>query len=134
MRFDNGHIARDTGDGNPWHFFNATNEFGSARIDSVQTFSKMYEFWEKGLEVSPNGGLDEDTPGSDSILRVKSKCRGQELADAVRNPTPSAIHPTINATPPSGVAMPTHRVAPSARAYKLPLNNTIPTANASHAI
>lgn len=43
LRFDSGHIALDTGDGNPWHFFNATNELGSIKIDSVQTFSEMYD-------------------------------------------------------------------------------------------
>ncbi|WP_233843246.1 transglutaminase-like domain-containing protein [Dyella sp. 2HG41-7] len=55
LGFDSGHIALDTGDGNPWHFFNAMNELGSIQIDSVQTFSEMYDFWEKGLELSPDG-------------------------------------------------------------------------------
>lgn len=41
--FDSGHIALDIGDGNPWHFFNAANEFGSIQIDEVYTFAEMYE-------------------------------------------------------------------------------------------
>ena len=41
-RFDTGHIALDVGDGNPWHFFNATNEFGSIQIDAVKTFGELY--------------------------------------------------------------------------------------------
>lgn len=41
--FDSGHIALDIGDGNPWHFFNAANEFGNIQIDAVQTFAEMYE-------------------------------------------------------------------------------------------
>jgi hypothetical protein len=41
-RFDTGHIALDVSDGNPWHFFNATNEFGSIQIDAVKTFGEMY--------------------------------------------------------------------------------------------
>jgi hypothetical protein len=42
-RFDSGHIALDTGDGNPWHFFHATDEFGSIQIDSVHTFFEVYQ-------------------------------------------------------------------------------------------
>lgn len=42
VRFDTGHIALDISDGNPWHFFNATNEFGSIQIDAVKTFGEMY--------------------------------------------------------------------------------------------
>jgi hypothetical protein len=42
-RFDSGHIALDIGDGNPWHFFNAANEFGSIQIDAVHTFAEMYD-------------------------------------------------------------------------------------------
>ncbi|MFK2899362.1 transglutaminase domain-containing protein [Dyella jejuensis] len=41
-RFDTGHIALDISDGNPWHFFNAANEFGSIQIDSVSTFAEMF--------------------------------------------------------------------------------------------
>ena len=40
--FDTTHIALDVSDGNPWHFFNATNEFGSIQIDAVKTFSELY--------------------------------------------------------------------------------------------
>ncbi|GLQ90042.1 transglutaminase-like domain-containing protein [Dyella flagellata] len=40
-RFDTGHIALDISDGNPWHFDRAANEFGSIRIDAVQTFSEL---------------------------------------------------------------------------------------------
>lgn len=39
---DTGHIALETGDGNPWHFFKAANEFGSIQIDSIQTFAEIY--------------------------------------------------------------------------------------------
>jgi hypothetical protein len=41
--FDSGHIALDSSDGNPWHFFNATNEFGNIQIDSVRTFAETYD-------------------------------------------------------------------------------------------
>ncbi|MBE1161684.1 transglutaminase-like domain-containing protein [Dyella acidiphila] len=41
-RFDTGHIALDSSDGNPWHLFNATNELGTIQIDSVHTFEELY--------------------------------------------------------------------------------------------
>lgn len=42
LHFDSGHIALDIGDGNPWHFFNATNEFGSIEISAVHTYDETY--------------------------------------------------------------------------------------------
>ena len=47
--FDSGHIALDIGDGNPWHFFKAADEFGSIQIDAVHTFAEMYN-------ISPGSG------------------------------------------------------------------------------
>src|SRR6185437_7268926 len=43
--------------------------------------------------------------------------------------TPNATQPATNAKPPSGVITPTGRGAPSASAYRLPQNRTIPSAN-----
>jgi len=40
----------------------------------------------------------------------------------------SAVQPMISATPPNGVTQPSQRAAPPARAKRLPLNSTIPTA------
>jgi hypothetical protein len=56
LHFDTGHIALDTGDGNPWHFFNATNEFGSIQIDSVKTFSELYSMPMSGTIVNTVSG------------------------------------------------------------------------------
>jgi hypothetical protein len=63
IRFDTGHIALDSGDGNPWHFFNAANEFGNIRIDSVRTFSEMYDMpspedmqMNDGINAAPRSG------------------------------------------------------------------------------
>jgi hypothetical protein len=55
-RFDTGHIALETGDGNPWHFFNATNEFGNIQIDSVQTFAEIYTMPSIGGQAGGGGG------------------------------------------------------------------------------
>ncbi|GGA06938.1 transglutaminase domain-containing protein [Dyella caseinilytica] len=52
--FDTGHIALDSSDGNPWHFFNATSELGDIQIDSVNTFSEIYNH--SGGAAVPNGG------------------------------------------------------------------------------
>lgn len=54
-RFDSGHIALDTGDGNPWHFFHATDEFGSVQIDSVQTFVELYTMPFAGATLDGRG-------------------------------------------------------------------------------
>jgi hypothetical protein len=35
--FDSTHIALDSGDGDPWHFFNLTNLFGQMRIAQIGT-------------------------------------------------------------------------------------------------
>lgn len=56
LHFDSGHIALDTGDGNPWHFFNATNEFGSIQIDSIKTFSELYTTPMSGTIVNTVSG------------------------------------------------------------------------------
>lgn len=53
-RFDSGHIALDIGDGNPWHFFNAANEFGSIQINAVRTFAEMYDM--PSTNMSGGGG------------------------------------------------------------------------------
>jgi hypothetical protein len=55
-RFDSGHIALETGDGNPWHFFNATNEFGNIQIDSVQTLAETYTLPVPPIYGQPGGG------------------------------------------------------------------------------
>jgi hypothetical protein len=55
-RFDSGHIALETGDGNPWHFFNATNEFGNIQIDSVQTLAEGYTLPVAASPGQPGGG------------------------------------------------------------------------------
>jgi len=34
-RFDSSHIALDTGDGDPWHFFNVANLFGQLHIEEI---------------------------------------------------------------------------------------------------
>ncbi|RUL80021.1 transglutaminase-like domain-containing protein [Dyella choica] len=59
--FDTGHIALDISDGNPWHFFNAANEFGSIQIDSIATFSEVFNatpasFSTGGVSVNGGGG------------------------------------------------------------------------------
>ena len=56
VHFDSGHIALDVGDGNPWHFFNATNEFGSIEIDAVHTFGEMYDLPPANISVGGAGG------------------------------------------------------------------------------
>jgi Transglutaminase-like superfamily len=56
LHFDTGHIALDTGDGNPWHFFNATNEFGNIQIDSVKTFTELYNMPMSGTMVNTVSG------------------------------------------------------------------------------
>jgi hypothetical protein len=33
--FDSSHIALDTGDGDPWHFFNVTNLFSQLQIEDI---------------------------------------------------------------------------------------------------
>jgi hypothetical protein len=55
-RFDSGHIALETGDGNPWHFFNAAREFGSIRIDSIQTLAETYTLPVPSMAGQPGGG------------------------------------------------------------------------------
>jgi hypothetical protein len=57
MRFDSGHIALDTGDGNPWHFFHATDEFGSIQIDSVYTFTELYQMPTAGAALDGMGPM-----------------------------------------------------------------------------
>lgn len=41
-RFDNAHIAIDSGDGDPWHFFNATNVFATLRIQRVRPYWELF--------------------------------------------------------------------------------------------
>jgi transglutaminase/protease-like cytokinesis protein 3 len=60
-RFDSGHIALDTGDGNPWHFFHATDEFGSIKIDSVHTFFEVYEMPTAGSALDGRAGFSGGT-------------------------------------------------------------------------
>jgi hypothetical protein len=55
-RFDSGHIALETGDGNPWHFFNATNEFGNIQIDSVKTLADSYSLPVPSMAGQSGGG------------------------------------------------------------------------------
>ncbi len=38
-RFDSTHVALDMGDGDPWHFFNATNLFSRLRIEEIKAAS-----------------------------------------------------------------------------------------------
>jgi hypothetical protein len=56
MHFDTGHIALDSSDGNPWHFFNASNELGDIQIDSVQTFAEIYNRNNPGGATVPGAG------------------------------------------------------------------------------
>ncbi|MFC5740744.1 transglutaminase-like domain-containing protein [Dyella tabacisoli] len=42
-RFDSTHIALDSGDGDPWHFFNATDLFSAMRIEEV------FPYWEQSV-------------------------------------------------------------------------------------
>ncbi|GGA20432.1 transglutaminase-like domain-containing protein [Dyella nitratireducens] len=52
--FDTGHIALEIGDGNPWHYFNAADEFGSIQIDAVQTFPEIYDA--RGINAAAGSG------------------------------------------------------------------------------
>jgi len=56
LHFDSGHIALDVGDGNPWHFFNAANEFGSIEISTVHTFGEIYDIPLMDISVGGAGG------------------------------------------------------------------------------
>ncbi|HET6551977.1 MAG TPA: transglutaminase-like domain-containing protein [Dyella sp.] len=40
-RFDSSHIALDTGDGDPWHFFNIANLFGQLHIEEITPTSEL---------------------------------------------------------------------------------------------
>lgn len=55
--FDSTHIALDTGDGDPWHFFAATNLFSAMQIDEVMP---SWEFLSPGpppvMPTGPIGG------------------------------------------------------------------------------
>jgi hypothetical protein len=55
--FDSTHIALDTGDGDPWHFFAAANVFSALRINDVQP---SWEFMAPGpppaVPAGPAGG------------------------------------------------------------------------------
>jgi hypothetical protein len=55
-RFDSGHIALDVSDGNPWHFFNAANEFGSIQIDAVKTFDEVFTLLPASVTETGAGG------------------------------------------------------------------------------
>jgi len=55
-RFDSGHIALKTDAGNPWQFFNATNEFGSIQIHSVQAFADIYTMLSIGGQAGGGRG------------------------------------------------------------------------------
>jgi len=54
--FDTGHIALDSSDGNPWHFFNASIELGDIQIDSVYTFAEIYNHSSGGSNMQAPGG------------------------------------------------------------------------------
>lgn len=41
-RFDSTHLAIDSGDGDPWHFYSATDLFGRLRIDSVKSAPEIF--------------------------------------------------------------------------------------------
>lgn len=52
-RFDNSHIAIDSGDGDPWHFYGATYLFGRLRIDSVKSIDELLDM---PIDASPAPG------------------------------------------------------------------------------
>ena len=56
VHFDSGHIALDVGDGNPWHFFNAANEFGNIEISAVHTFDELYGMPSTNISIGGGGG------------------------------------------------------------------------------
>lgn len=49
-RFDSTHIAIDSGDGDPWHFYGATYLFGRLRIDSIKSPDELFD---TPIETSP---------------------------------------------------------------------------------
>ncbi|WP_266159357.1 transglutaminase-like domain-containing protein [Dyella silvatica] len=54
-RFDSTHIALDSGDGDPWHFFNATDLFNAMRIEDVTAS------WEMGTQAAPLAPISPQT-------------------------------------------------------------------------
>lgn len=55
-RFDSSHIAMDTGDGDPWHFFNVTNLFSRLQIEDIAP-----------LPPAPGPGNRHARPGTDRL-------------------------------------------------------------------
>lgn len=55
-RFDNSHIALDTGDGDPWHFFNVANLFGQLRIDEITPTGELAGNVPPPSAAEPAGG------------------------------------------------------------------------------
>ena len=41
--FDSTHVALDSGDGDPWHFYGVTDLFGRLRIDSIKSSTELFE-------------------------------------------------------------------------------------------
>lgn len=41
--FDSTHVAIDSGDGDPWHFYSVTDLFGRLRIDSVKSTMELFD-------------------------------------------------------------------------------------------
>jgi transglutaminase/protease-like cytokinesis protein 3 len=53
--FDSTHIALDMGDGDPWHFFNATNLFGQIHIQEITPT------WELAGDMPPSSAVGPPT-------------------------------------------------------------------------
>ncbi len=63
-RFDSTHLAIDSGDGDPWHFYSATDLFGRLRIDSVKAATEIFDApIDSAPAPAPSGGALGNGPG-----------------------------------------------------------------------
>ena len=53
--FDSTHLALDSGDGDPWHFYGVTDLFGRLRIDSVKSVTELFDAPIDSAPASPAG-------------------------------------------------------------------------------
>ena len=53
--FDSTHVALDSGDGDPWHFYGVTDLFGRLRIDSVKSVTELFDAPIDSAPASPAG-------------------------------------------------------------------------------
>jgi len=54
-RFDSTHVALDSGDGDPWHFYGVTDLFGHLRIDSIKSVTELFDAPIDSAPASPAG-------------------------------------------------------------------------------